>query len=665
MSNFSKHKRRLHGDFEPKQLRRGICSCDGGNPIQDAFHSVTDAVDNTFSSAADVVNPGLDSIGLKGAREGLTNAWHDVSPIVDTVAKFTPFAPYAYAYDSYDAGRNYGDTGNLGQLGMAGINGALAGYGMPGTAQTGFANGNVPGTGFMGSAWESAKNITPSSWLNSAPLSEAEFAAADAAQLADQGIGGQQITEMMNQGSPGTVLSLDAPTSNVMMSDAEGLLAKGYSEQEVADQLYNSSMAGGYNTPTGNVSGLDAGLSGSETIPVSTSALGSETSVANYKPIDETSSLLGKPIDVGGVRKWGSLPTISPSTGEAMLPPSQLDSYYGNLVKADTASAFAPTDAAEAARRGLTDSYMYDRTIPQYLGDKAGALKDWMGSPVANTKEALGLGDMSVKDMALMKMMLGNQPYQPKTQGLQALKGGLTAAQAMAVANLALTAGDRAYTKAQNTRATPSGGRGINTAGRIGGQQLRRGYANGGTVTSNASNAGSAGLGGMWGDLFSQAFGPTGIGSGVAAQPIALDAKFSTFMPQESGSGMGGMLDEVYKKGLTQGIQIAATPTIDSWQQPIKKARGGAIPGNSQGALSRYVGGDTGGQDDKIPAQLSSGEYVMDADTVASLGDGNNAAGAKKLDGMRKNIRSHKRSGGLSSIPPKSKAPEQYLKGKK
>lgn len=78
-----------------------------------------------------------------------------------------------------------------------------------------------------------------------------------------------------------------------------------------------------------------------------------------------------------------------------------------------------------------------------------------------------------------------------------------------------------------------------------------------------------------------------------------------------------------------------------------------------------YVGGGTTGQGDKIPAMLSDGEFVVDADTVAALGDGNNAAGASALEQMRQNIRKHKRSAPVSKIPPKAKKPEQYLKGVK
>lgn len=121
----------------------------GGDPVssfvQNTIGSVTDAVDTGLSSAADVVNPVLDSVGLKDVRQGLTDTWHDVAPIAGTVAKFTPLAPLAYSYDAYDAGRRYGDTGDLGDLALAGANAGLAAYGMPGTSQTGFMNGNPTG----------------------------------------------------------------------------------------------------------------------------------------------------------------------------------------------------------------------------------------------------------------------------------------------------------------------------------------------------------------------------------------------------------------------------------------------------------------------------------------------------------------------------------------
>jgi len=75
-----------------------------------------------------------------------------------------------------------------------------------------------------------------------------------------------------------------------------------------------------------------------------------------------------------------------------------------------------------------------------------------------------------------------------------------------------------------------------------------------------------------------------------------------------------------------------------------------------------YLSGNSGGQDDLIDAKLSDGEYVFDASTVSDLGDGNNAAGARKLDVFRENIRKHKR-GGKVNLPPRSRSLESYLRG--
>lgn len=83
----------------------------------------------------------------------------------------------------------------------------------------------------------------------------------------------------------------------------------------------------------------------------------------------------------------------------------------------------------------------------------------------------------------------------------------------------------------------------------------------------------------------------------------------------------------------------------------------GAMSGWAEGG---YVPGKSGGMDDDVPAiidgkqpaRLSSGEFVFDAATVAALGDGNNAAGAKKLEGLRKAIR--KKAYGHEKQPPKN-----------
>jgi len=83
-------------------------------------------------------------------------------------------------------------------------------------------------------------------------------------------------------------------------------------------------------------------------------------------------------------------------------------------------------------------------------------------------------------------------------------------------------------------------------------------------------------------------------------------------------------------------------------------AKGGRAPSKLAGI---------GGQDDTVPAKLSVGEYVIPADIVASLGDGNNDAGAKALDQLLKNVRKHKAPAmKKGSLPPKAKSPLQYMR---
>lgn len=101
------------------------------------------------------------------------------------------------------------------------------------------------------------------------------------------------------------------------------------------------------------------------------------------------------------------------------------------------------------------------------------------------------------------------------------------------------------------------------------------------------------------------------------------------------------------------GTMYAATGGLASLARMRPHAPGRPIPGSA------------GGQDDVVDAKLAPGEYVWDADTVSALGDGNNEAGAQKLDQMRQHVRAHKRSAPVDQIPPKAKSPLAYLKGAK
>lgn len=75
-----------------------------------------------------------------------------------------------------------------------------------------------------------------------------------------------------------------------------------------------------------------------------------------------------------------------------------------------------------------------------------------------------------------------------------------------------------------------------------------------------------------------------------------------------------------------------------------------------------HAGAD--GRSDDVNAVLSDGEYVMDAETVALLGNGSNQAGAKRLDDMRAQVRKQK-GGALSKgkFSPDAKSPLSYMRG--
>ena len=66
-----------------------------------------------------------------------------------------------------------------------------------------------------------------------------------------------------------------------------------------------------------------------------------------------------------------------------------------------------------------------------------------------------------------------------------------------------------------------------------------------------------------------------------------------------------------------------------------------------------------------VPAQIADGEYVFPASFVSSLGGGDNKRGAELLDKMREELRKHKRSAPTNKIPPKAKSPLSYLKSAK
>jgi hypothetical protein len=159
------------------------------------------------------------------------------------------------------------------------------------------------------------------------------------------------------------------------------------------------------------------------------------------------------------------------------------------------------------------------------------------------------------------------------------------------------------------------------------------------------------------------------------ARPMLAPNLLSSTMPtdQQVSPLFSGLTDE--QASLVSGGLTDQNTAIDPALQRLILARGYAIggavdlvPGPENRLYRRHmkrgfaVNGPGTGQSDDIPTMLADGEYVIDADTVAQLGDGSSKAGAQILDKFREEIRQHKRSAPVNKIPPAAKSPLEYLK---
>jgi hypothetical protein len=125
--------------------------------------------------------------------------------------------------------------------------------------------------------------------------------------------------------------------------------------------------------------------------------------------------------------------------------------------------------------------------------------------------------------------------------------------------------------------------------------------------------------------------------------------------------------EELARNTALYGNNEAADPIMTADEPRPMMAKGGAFAAKRGGASKRTefaVSGPGTGRSDDIPAVLSDGEYVIDAETVALLGDGSSKAGAKKLDELRVKVRKHKgQKLAKGRFSANAKNPEAYLSG--
>jgi hypothetical protein len=131
-----------------------------------------------------------------------------------------------------------------------------------------------------------------------------------------------------------------------------------------------------------------------------------------------------------------------------------------------------------------------------------------------------------------------------------------------------------------------------------------------------------------------------------------------TTFPTEGTAEYNKLMSDL-SKGIEQTYSAPAFTEV--------KAKGGRTKRQPQGALSQMsyaVEGPGTGRSDSIDARLSDGEYVIDAETVALLGNGSTRAGAAMLDQMRQGIRQQKgKALAKGKFSPDAKSPLAYMKG--
>jgi hypothetical protein len=104
-------------------------------------------------------------------------------------------------------------------------------------------------------------------------------------------------------------------------------------------------------------------------------------------------------------------------------------------------------------------------------------------------------------------------------------------------------------------------------------------------------------------------------------------------------------------------------PPSDPVKYVPRQVLGGFAEGGPLRASSpQFVSGQGSGRDDTVEALLSDGEYVVDAESVALLGDGSLDEGAKRLDELRANLRKHKGAAlAQGKFSPAAKDPTAYM----
>jgi hypothetical protein len=171
-------------------------------------------------------------------------------------------------------------------------------------------------------------------------------------------------------------------------------------------------------------------------------------------------------------------------------------------------------------------------------------------------------------------------------------------------------------------------------------------------------------LGAYGADLVGSLFGGGGGGSGLFTGTGNRDPIFSAKLPAPSlPGGVSSMSARQMPEQNWYEYGFNPEQSFFNTSAPGYTPEPGKTPGMARGG-DFAVRGPGDGRSDSIPARLSDGEYVIDAETVALLGNGSPKAGAERLDDFRVSIRKHKgRNLAQGKFSVNAKKPEAYLAG--
>jgi hypothetical protein len=349
-------------------------------------------------------------------------------------------------------------------------------------------------------------------------------------------------------------------------------------------------------------------------------------------------------------QEWGD-PTINPHTGMPQFTPFWKQSWF-----APVAALAGTALMATGVGAGLGGAL---------LGEAAGTLG------ATTLAEATGIGALG---SATVGGLAGNALL---SAGIGGLTGGAKGALTSGLLGAAGTVGASALGNYLGSGSAPSWLGGTDTAGEAAGldrlKEIEGVSTAGAAPAAETASKGSgimSGLTGYLSDPNKMAATAVGLGAlmggGGPEQPAMPSIPAGAAAPTDPNlmrrletaplnrTRLAGPID-YYSYGMRPQAKENRFYE-DVAQQPVQAAHGGP--------LSHYVQGGGTGRSDSIPAKLSDGEYVIDAETVALLGDGSSKAGAQRLDQFRANIRKQKgKALSQGKFSPDARAPEQYLMG--